>query len=123
MPYVSGNRAGPYNVSGSDGNLNAASLVMEYSLAAGQWVGTQVPVSGGSFLDLSKARSITVRLRGNTGPLVTAGLVKVYLQVGSVSEDLDGSGVLKAESSAARAGFPFVDQTSNVTLLVGPARS
>jgi hypothetical protein len=119
MPFADGNRMGPYNVTGSDGNLNATSLVFEYSLTASQWVGAQVPVSPGSDVDLSNARAITVRLRAGTGPLTQSGAVSVYLQVGSISEDLDGSGVLKAESTPVDTGFPFVQVSPPVTLKVG----
>ncbi len=119
MAYITGNRMGPYNVTGTDGNLNADSLVFEYSLNASEWVGAQVPVSAGSDVDLSNARAITIRYRSATGPLTQSGSVNVYLQVGSISEDLDGSGVLKAELTPADAGFPFVQVNPPVTLKVG----
>jgi hypothetical protein len=123
MPYVTGNRMGPYNVTGSDGNLNATNLVFEYSLASsGDWVGAQVPVSAGSDVDLSNARAITVRLRVGPGPLPqSGGAVSIYVMVGSISEDLDGSGVLKAESTPADTGFSFVQTNPSVpvTLKVG----
>ena len=119
MPYLSGNRMGPYNVAGSDGNLNATSLVFEYSLAASQWVGADIPVSSGSDVDLSNARAVTIRMRSGTGPLAMSGSVNVYLQFGSISEDLDGSGVLKAELSSTDAGFAFVQANPPVTLKVG----
>ncbi len=123
MPYVNGNRMGPYNVTGSNGNLNPVSLVFEYSLtAANNWVGAQIPVSSGSFVDLSNARAVTIRLRGLNIQASPPGPVtaKVYIQVGSISEDLDGSGVLKAEASPTDAGFSFVDQAHpGITLKVG----
>lgn len=120
MAYTTGTRMGPYNVAGSDGNLNAASLVFEYDLSAsGHWVGAQIPVSAGSDVDLSNARAITIRFRSGTGPATQAGTVSVYVQAGGVSEDLDGSGVLKAEASSADAGFPFVQVNPPVTLKVG----
>jgi hypothetical protein len=119
MPYVSGNRMGPYNVTGSDGNLNATSLVFEYSLAASQWVGADIPVSSGSDVDLSNARAVTIRMRSGTGPLAMSGNVNIYLQFGSVSEDIDGSGVLKTELSSADAGFNISVNSPPVTLKVG----
>ncbi len=114
-PYENGSRMGPYNVSGSDGNLNSESLVMEYDLAVNQWVGTQLPISPGSDADLSSARAVTIRLRG----LNLSGSAKVYLQIGSISEDLDQTGVLKAETSSTQTGFPFSDQSNGVILQVG----
>ncbi|MGA2641007.1 MAG: hypothetical protein ABSG21_08890 [Spirochaetia bacterium] len=120
MPYISGNRMGPYNVTGSDGNIDPVSLVFEYNLAASNnWVGAQIPVSAGSDVDLSNARAITIRLRAGTGPLPMSGNVNVYLQIGSVSEDLDGSGVLKAKVSTTDIGFTFVQPNPAVTLEVG----
>jgi hypothetical protein len=122
LAYTSGSRMGPYNVSGSAGNLNPVSLVFEYDLDTGApaprvWVGAQVPVNAGSDTDLSGARAITVRLRGLN--LAGPGSVNVYLQVGSISEDLDGSGVLKAKMSTSDAGFSFAQVNPAVTLLVG----
>jgi len=122
MAYQNGNRMGPYNVQGSDGNLSAVSLVFEYSLtASGDWVGAQVPISAGSTVDLSSARAISIRLRNGLGPLARSGNVYIYLQLGSTSEDLDGSGVLKAENTAADTGFSFVQGNPliPVTLKVG----
>ena len=116
---MSGNRMGPYNVTGSDGNLDPTSLVFEYSLAANQWVGANIAVSPGSDVDLSNARSVTIRMRSGTGPLAMSGSVNVYLQFGSISEDLDGSGVLKTELSSTDAGFAFVQANPPVTLKVG----
>ena len=120
LPYQTGSRMGPYNVAGSAdsnglANLNPMSLVMDYSLLAGQWVGTQLTISSGD-VDLSGARSITIRLRG-VGVSSTA---QIHVEVGSISEDLDGqaNGVPKAEPSSASAGFQFV-QANGPTLLVG----
>ena len=115
-PYANGGRMGPYNVTGSDGSLNTTNLVMEYGpLSAGQWVGAQLPISPGSDADLSGARAITIRVRE-----LNPDNVNVYLQTGSLSEDLDGSGVLKAEVSSADPGFPFTDQAHpGITLKVG----
>jgi hypothetical protein len=114
--YADGERMGPYAVLGSNGSLSAADLVMEYRLAAGEWVGSQVPVSLGTDTDLSTARAVTIRLRG----IDLAGSVVISLQIGSVSEDLDGSGSLEAEASPVAPGFPFVDAAhAGVTLKVG----
>jgi hypothetical protein len=118
MPYANGKRMGPFSVQGSNGNLATNSLVFEYALNSGEWVGAQLPISSGSDVDLSSARAITLRLRNPN----QTGSVNVYLQIGSISEDLDSTGVLKAEISSTDAGFPFVDQAtlhSGITLKVG----
>ncbi len=121
FPYANGSRMGPYNVLGSadpDGNPNSGtnSLVFEYTLAAGQWVGAQTPITAGSDVDLSTARAVTIRLRSTA----SNGTAAIYLQLGAVSEDLVGDGVLRGEASAAQAGFPFIDAAQGgITLLVG----
>jgi hypothetical protein len=116
VAYQDGGRMGPYNVAGSSGNVSSLSLVMDYSLTLSNiWVGTQLPISPGSDVDLSNSRSLTVRLRG----LDISGSVDVYFQIGSVSEDLDDSHLLKAEASSTDAGFPFTDAANAVTLKVG----
>jgi hypothetical protein len=125
LPYAPGSRMGPFNVAGSAdsggvASLNATNLVFDYSMSgsgpATQWVGAQLPISAGSDVDLSGARAITLRYRA-----VSAVTSSIYLQVGSVSEDLDGQagGVPKAEPSSTSAGFSFVDQSNGVALLVG----
>ena len=117
MPYANGKRMGPFSVLGSNGNLGTNSLVFEYALANGEWVGAQLPVSAGSDVDLSGARALTVRIRN---PNFSGGAVNLYLQIGSISEDLDSSGTLKAEVSSTDTGFSFVDQAHpGVTLKVG----
>ncbi len=121
LPYTSGSRMGPFNVAGSSqGDTSGTSLVMQYQLdnVNNLWVGTQVPISPGSDVDLSGARSITIRLEG----LNITGQTDVYVQIGSISEDLDGSGILKAKVSTADVGFPFTDSNAahgNISLLVG----
>ncbi|MGO9413344.1 MAG: hypothetical protein ACLQCB_21670 [Spirochaetia bacterium] len=120
LPYTNGSRMGPFNVLGSSqGSTSGTSLVMQYQLdASNVWVGTQLPISPGTDVDLSSARSITIRLQGYN---ITAQ-TNVYVQIGSISEDLDGSGILKAKVSSADAGFPFTDSNpnhGNISLLVG----
>lgn len=119
QPYANGGRMGPYNVTGSDGNLNPVNLVMEYRFDTnGQWVGTQLPISPGSDADLSGARAVTIRMRGLN--LSFGSNVSVSLQIGSISEDLDGSGMLKAQVSSSDPGFSFVDTAhSGINLRVG----
>ena len=84
-------------------------------------MGAQIPVSAGSFVDLSSARAVTVRLRGLSISPTAAAMV--YIQVGSVSEDLDGTGVLKAEASPTDPGFPSSIRRTAVTLKVVPGPS
>ncbi len=121
LPYVNNSRMGPFNVLGSSlGDTSGTSLVMQFQLdnTNNQWVGTQLPISPGSDVDLSSARAITIRLEGYN----VTGQTDVYVQIGSISEDLDGSQILKAKVSSADVGFPFTDSNpthGNISLLVG----
>jgi hypothetical protein len=121
-PYGNGSRMGPYNVLGSSTSTRSKNLVLEYALTAVHpWVGAQIPISAGSDVDLSESRALSIRLRG----LPLTGTATILLQLGSISEDLDGlaapTGQPKSEGSSADSGFSFVDQANSVTLKVGAA--
>jgi hypothetical protein len=103
-------RMGPYDVAGDSESLSSADLVFEYTLSPGQWVGAQLAIAPGQDVDLSAARSVTIRLKG----LDQTGSVGISLEFGAVSEDLDGSGVLRAEASSAQAGFDFTTPSGTV---------
>ena len=116
LAYENGSRMGPYNITGtSAGATTGQSLVMDFDVAAGQWVGSQMPVAGGADTDLTEARSVTIRLRTEN---VTAGDFQVHLQLGSIGEDLDSDAILDAEASSTVAGFPF-NSASGAILKVG----
>jgi hypothetical protein len=118
VPYENGGRPGPYNVLGTiDDSSSGKSLVLEYDLPnTGEWVGTQLPVVAGTFVDLSTAKSITVRMKG----LDLAGSAQVHLEIGAIGEDLDGDGgVPDHEDSTTQAGFSFNDDANAVVLNVG----
>ena len=124
LSYADGSRMGPYNVLGSSsGDTSGQSLVFEFSIngTAGTppegWVGAQLPISAGTDVDVSTARSVTIRLQG----LNLTASTDVYLQIGSITEDIDGTAPPKpkAEISAADAGFSFTEQTHLINLKVG----
>jgi hypothetical protein len=107
LAYANGFRMGPYNVAGtSESSTAGQTLVMDFDVQAGQWVGTQLPVAGGADTDLTDARAITIRLRTDGVSTSGAGF-QVHLQLGTLGEDLDSDLVLDAEASATVAGFPF----------------
>ena len=120
LPYSDGYRMGPYNVLGSSaGNGIGRSLVMDFDLSAGEWVGAQLRTAGGSDVDLSDARAITIRLK--TQDVAPASDFQVHLQVGSLGEDLDGDSALDAEASSTAAGFTFhVSPTVRLKVGAGP---
>jgi hypothetical protein len=103
--YASGGRMGPYNVlGGALGATTGRSLVFDFDMASGEWVGAQLLAVAGGDADLSTARSVTIRYKA-----AVTNALSVSLQLGAVSEDLSGDGVLRAESSATEPGFPFTD--------------
>jgi hypothetical protein len=117
-PIRTGQRMGPYAVAKGSGSTGPVNLVMEYSMDRNgtAWVGTQIPISAGSDVDLSTARSLTFRYK----VISQAGTASAFIQMGSISEDLDGTGTLKAESSSTDTGFTFVDAAhSDAALKVG----
>jgi len=117
FPYTNGSKPGPYNAAGSSqGSGKDQSLVLDYELEAGEWVGAQVlilPAQG--LADLSGLRSVSISYRG----LELKGTVELYLQIGEIGEDLDGDGVLDEEASATSSGFNFNDTGNGVVLMVG----
>jgi hypothetical protein len=116
VPYADGGRMGPYNVLGSAADSNSgASLVFDFDVPSGGWVGAQLLPAAGTGADLSTAQAITIELR----TLNVSGNFQVYLQVGNITEDIDGDGIFQAESTPTDPGFPFYDQAHGVTLKVG----
>ena len=118
LPYdQDGSRMGPYNVLGTSASSTGRSLVMDFDLApGGEWVGAQLPIAGGGDVDLSDARSVTIRFK--TQDVVASGTLLMYLQFGSIGEDLDGDLALDAEQSSTVAGFAF-DTAIGKALKVG----
>jgi len=114
VPYADGGWMGPYLVLGSSGGgETGSSLVLDYSLDSDRdWVGFQVPLADET--DLSGTEAVTVSYYGEVD-----GTCRLYIQAGAIDEDIDGSGVIAAESSTTSTGYDFVDLANGVTLLVG----
>jgi len=114
------NRTGPYiAATGSETEGNA--MVMEYSLASGEWVGGTIPLTEGSgAVDLSHVRAITLLVkhigRESGAP---EGTVNLHLLLGRLYEDLDADGILDGEDSPLDGGFAFNDE--GFVLPVAPA--
>ncbi len=102
-PYDNGGRMGPYNVLGdAEDSDSGQSLVFDFQLQLNEWVGAQLPPTAAGSADLSSARSVTLRYR----TLNVSGPFQVFLQIGRISEDIDGeSGGIKHETSATDPGF------------------
>jgi hypothetical protein len=116
-PSETGGRMGPYNVSGSSaGPAQGQSLVFDFEVFPGEWVGAQLLPEAGGDMDLSTAQSITIRYQT---PVIKGGSYQVFLQAGSLTEDINEDGVLQAEKAVTDAGFPFFDQAHGATLKAG----
>jgi hypothetical protein len=117
--YETGSKIGPYLAAGShEGRDEGQCLVLDFDLAAGEYAGTQIPVSAGQGpADLSGLEAIIVSYRSIEVESPDNDL-ELYLQIGEVGEDLDGDGLLDEEPSASSAGFKF-NYAGSSYLLVG----
>ncbi len=115
-PYVNGSRIGPYP---AWDNTYGVVMVMDYvidpsaSSNPSTWVGAQVPLPNAP-QDLTGITDLTFAIQSLAG---ASGTVTAYVQLGSVSEDLDGSGVIQRASSIANNLFPF--HQNGMTLYAG----
>jgi len=110
-PYANGSRIGPYP---AWDNGYGVVMVMDYVMdTATPWVGAQVPVSGAP-QDLTSITDLTFAVQSLAG---TSGTVTAYVQLGTVGEDLDGSGTIERASSTADNLFPF--HQNGMTLYAG----
>jgi hypothetical protein len=119
LAYANGSRSGPYNVLGSSaGKTVGRSLVMDFDLLTGEWAGAQMPIAGGGDVDLSDARSLTIRMKARD--VAVSSDFQLHVQIGSVGEDLDDDSTLDEEVSATEDGFFFdLDPPSGDRLKVG----
>ena len=109
--YQTGNPTGPYPAYDS---TEGPVMVMDYVMSPSQWVGAQVPLPGAPE-DLTSAQSLQFAVKTDAA----SGSITAYVQIGAVSEDLDGDGKLESAGSAANNLFDFHDQTHAMTLLTG----
>jgi len=114
-----GSKPGPYIAAGSSEGIDSGqSLVLDFDLAADEWVGIQLPVSyGGSVSDLSRMQGISLLYR--TLDIDAGSSFTVYLQLGAIGEDLDEDGVLDEELSPSARGFVFDEGNYGVDLRIG----
>lgn len=114
-------KPGPYYALG--GHLSAAdypsvsqsSLIFDYDFRqGGNWVGAAYSLAGPSGVDLSEYNQIVfwVKLQGDDDGDSRyddsgSGSVDLFIAVGGMNEDADGSGVLEYEIDRAQAGYAF----------------
>lgn len=111
-PYTAGSYTGPYPVyDPSQGTV----MVMDYRMNASQdWVGAQIPLPGAPE-NLTGAQSITFEIKST----LPASQISAYLQIGAVSENLDGTNTLETSGSTAVKAFPFNDNGTVLTTTGG----
>ncbi len=121
FPYETGSKPGPYLVAEGNPNLETSrSLVLDFDLDPGEWVGIQLPVMPDVGLsDLSHLEGIALSYRARD----ISGSFDLYLQLGEISEDLDPGepsvDYLDEELSENAAGFIFNDIANLADLRVG----
>lgn len=110
-------KAGPYTAAAAKDDKSGEVLVMDYLLPEeDSWAGIQIPVSWGSEnTDLSAYNAVSFDCK-TEGDL--SG-VEFYLEIGTISEDLDADGILDAESSKYSGGYTFNDPSADGGTLIG----
>ena len=117
--YETGNPPGPYSAKAENDGIRDEVMVMEYNIPSGKsWAGAQIPViKNAEKQDLTDAESITFKMKSQD--IINSANTKLYLQIGSISEDLDNDNNLDREASVYSDGFPFNDSSNNAVLLIG----
>lgn len=117
FPYQTGSKTGPYAATTESGSEETQVMALQFRMPDGSsWVGGQINLSKEPLgIDLTSARSISFYWKGEDIP----SSARFFLHIGSVSEDLDGDGILDQESSINSQGFSFNDPASGNVLLIG----
>ena len=103
---------GPYIVLGDGQRTDRLAVLDAYMSAKGQWSGLQVFVNGGKPADLRSTAAITIPIRVavNTGTST-----KIYFQAGTLSENFDGTGAIRAIQYQSLPSLAFFNQSQGVT--------
>ncbi|MCL2704958.1 MAG: hypothetical protein FWE72_01980, partial [Spirochaetaceae bacterium] len=114
--YTTGNPPGPYPANASNDGIFGEVLIMDMEeIPVSHWAGAQVPIRKfAANQDLSDAESISFKIKGEN---IFGG--KLYIQIGTISEDLDGDGILDREDSIYSDGFAFNDIANGTVMRVG----
>ena len=111
QPYSNGGLVGPYLA--LDPNTGSRMAVLEAHLEAYSWAGLQLALDKGKPRDLSATTRIALPVR--LASVLPAG-AKVYLQVGHLGEDFDGSGAVQTLANQSRRTLPFRDQINGFSM-------
>ncbi len=110
-------KAGPYTASAVTDSRSGEILAMDYILPeSNSWAGVQIPLAYGSENpDLSASRALSFDCKTDSD----LSNITLYIETGSLSEDLDDDGNLDAETSAYSSGYIFNDPNSESGTLIG----
>jgi hypothetical protein len=115
--FEDGLPTGPYAVSTAGDGVAGAVLALDYELQeAGHWAGAQMAIlPGGIPPDLSSYEGFQFYWKTDD-PMDDA---IIYVQLGSLGEDLDGDNILDREFSTLEPGISFDDPVRNIQLTIG----
>ncbi|MDR2588895.1 MAG: hypothetical protein LBC67_05655 [Spirochaetales bacterium] len=120
--YEEGSKIGPYAASAPEANFDEV-MALDFEMSAAQeWAGGQINLATGwaDALDLSNVAALHFPYRVvNPASGSFQGSVSLHFQVGALSEDLDGDGVLDEEAGPSSRGYAFNDSGNVLTLYVG----
>ena len=119
-PYKTGGISGPYLVAPDSEAIPGNLLCLEYGFDESRiWNGAQIPVSVKEGADLSGITALSFFIKNSPGTETSAQNIRLFLQIGSIGEDLDGDGTLDRELSPLSDGFDFNDPAHDAVLKIG----
>ena len=110
-------KAGPYTASAQSDDRNGEILIMDYVLdGTDSWTGVQIPLNtAAENIDLSGSKAVSIDFKSDSN--LTG--IELNLEIGSLSEDLDGDGNLDMETTEYGSGYIFDDPNSEGGTLIG----
>ncbi|MFW6215859.1 MAG: hypothetical protein ACOC45_07920, partial [Alkalispirochaetaceae bacterium] len=120
--YQAGSRRGPYTASAASDGISGRVAVADFELSGGEW--EALKLAPGGTLDLRNTPEVTFSysLRPTVDGEVPDRNIEVWLQLGYLSEDTDGDGILDSGDSGVQPLYPFDDPARGITLFAGDAR-
>ncbi|MFP4373187.1 MAG: hypothetical protein ACLFPO_02560 [Spirochaetaceae bacterium] len=122
-PYAPGSRVGPYPAKAADDGVDGQVMVLDFEMQDRpdddedeEWVGAHLRMPDLTDRDFSEITEISFEWRTLD---LDPGDVEVYLQIGSIAEDLDGDETLDRGESTLSPSFDFDDQSAGFTLKAG----
>ena len=96
-------KAGPYTASAQSDDRNGEILIMDYVLdGTDSWTGVQIPLNtAAENIDLSGSKAVSIDFKSDSD--LTG--IELNIEIGSLSEDLDGDGNLDMETTSTVRGI------------------